>query len=336
MAVAIVAGLAVALNSFAPADVTTVTSTGTATTQPTTSTTLESYCGSPAFPVESPLENGTVFLKVVTGQGAVVGNGSVAVTHNALPGANGTASYCLRLNAFGSGYIGLAARDSLPQNGTYSLTLYAGYDQGAPYQATIPAFSVLPDANVNVTVTVPSGAVEVVSSLGPNRTITLTATSIGSGSGSSTTSASTSSGPPMDMLPGCNVLAGSISKDGFQLNVYLSSNTTKVGGTITICTYFLNLSNHTLTTYGANNVITITNQSGAVVAQPGCGGANTMQVPPGFACAVDWITGLNGTTTPAPGITQGTYYLNVVVPLGPSSQPGYDAIEFNSTLTLRN
>jgi len=341
VAVALVVGLAFELNNYVPGTVTTSSgATGTSSISP--SPNYSNYCGTPSFRVETSLQNGMVFLKVVTDQGVNVGNGSVLVTHS-VPALNGssaptTDSYCLRLDAFGSGELGLAANDSLPPTGSYNLTLIAGYDQGLGYQGIVPKFVVQPDTTVVVTVTVTgpsSGGVFIATSPG-NTTVTTTtsATSAGSASGSTTNSTSTSSGPPVDMLPGCNNLVGSVSRDGFQLNVYLESNSTKVGGNIIICTYFLNLSNDTATTYAANSAITITNSTGSVVAQLGCGGANTMGVPPGFACAANWTTGILGTSKLAPGIAAGTYTLSVVVPLAPSSQEGYSTIEYTTTLTL--
>jgi hypothetical protein len=337
VAVALVVGLAFELNSYVPGTGTTSSSgTGSSSISPS-----PNYCGTPGFRVETSLQNGMVFLKVATDQGVNVGNGSVLVTHS-VPALNGssaptTDSYCLRLDPFGSGELGLAANDSLPPTGSYNLTLIAGYDQGLGYQGIVPKFVVQPDMTVVVTVTVPSGGVNIATSAG-NTTVTTTtsATSAGGASGPTTNSTSTSSGPPEDMLPGCNNLVGSVSRDGFQLNVYLESNSTTVGGNIIICTYFLNLSNDTATTYAANSVITITNSTGSVVAQPGCGGANTMGVPPGFACSVNWTTGILGTSKLAPGIAAGTYTLSVVVPLAPSSQEGYGTIEYTTTLTLTN
>ena len=137
------------------------------------------------------------------------------------------------------------------------------------------------------------------------------------------------------MLPGCNNLVGSVSRDGFQLNVYLEVELYQGRGQHNHLHLLLgNLSNDTATTYAANSAITITNSTGSVVAQLGCGGANTMGVPPGFACAANWTTGILGTSKLALGIAAGTYTLSVVVPLAPSSQEGYSTIEYTTTLTL--
>jgi hypothetical protein len=312
-----------------------------------TGTTASSHpgpsCGGPIFKLLTPAQNGSIYLKVVTDQGFVitnngpVDNGTVFVTHTGPAASGGKADYCLRLGGNGTGYMELAANDGLPQTGSYNLTLFAGYSEGPGFQGTIPPSTVQPDTIVYVTVSVPSGEVTTMTcARGGDCTNTTTTATNSVTATTSSASGSNSTGSSQLSLPGCNVLVGTVSKEGFQLQVYVESNTTKVGGNILICTDFQNLSNYTATTYAANNAIIITNSSGSVVAQLGCGGANVLQVPPGFECATNWITGIAGTTKLAPGIAAGTYTVNVVVPLAPSSEEGYSTIEFTTTLTLTN
>lgn len=132
------------------------------------------------------------------------------------------------------------------------------------------------------------------------------------------TTASNSSG-----LPGCNVLVGTTSEDGYRLSAYLSSVQAKAGSAPSICAEFENLSNETATTYAANFEGTVTNSSGSVVAQVGCGGPNVDRVQPGFYCSSGWNTG-------APEVLPaGEYTVSVAVPLSRTSQ-----IAVNATITL--
>lgn len=152
------------------------TSPFTATTSSTT--TPEYSCGGQAFKLLTPLQSGPILLKAVTGQGSIINNGSVFVTH---VGPNGTANYCLRLQPNADGYLQLAADDGLPQTGSYNLTLIAGYNQGSGYEGSIPSFTVQSNTTVDVTISVPSGEVYVATSTqGSNlvSTTTTTATSI--------------------------------------------------------------------------------------------------------------------------------------------------------------
>ena len=78
-------------------------------------------CGGPDFKLLTPTQNGSLYLKVVTDQGSVItNNGTVFVTHT-VPAANGisggTANYCLRLEGNATGYMELAANDTLPRLG---------------------------------------------------------------------------------------------------------------------------------------------------------------------------------------------------------------------------
>jgi hypothetical protein len=159
-----------------------MTTTTAASTNPTF------YCGGPIFRLLTPVQNGSLYLKVVTDQGSVItNNGTVFVTHTAPPTAGisgGTANHCLRLEGNATGYLELAANDSLPTVGSYNLTLFAGYGQGPGYQGTIPSFTVQPNTTVYVTISVPSGEVTVVSC------------AQGSNCSTTTTTATTFSGDP--------------------------------------------------------------------------------------------------------------------------------------------
>jgi hypothetical protein len=144
-------------------------------------------CGGPDFKLLTPMQNGSIYLKVVTDQGSVItNNGTVFVTHE-VPAASGVsggkADYCLRLSGNATGYMELAANDGLPQTGSYNMTLAAGYNQGSGYVATIPAFTVPSNATTYVTVSVPSGDVTIVTSVQGSSpvTTTTTATSIKNG-----------------------------------------------------------------------------------------------------------------------------------------------------------
>lgn len=151
-------------------------STSTATTAPTYS------CGGPAFKRLTPTQGGPVYLKVVTNQGTVVNNnGTVFVTHMT---PDGTAHYCLPLPLNATGYIELAASDGLAQTGSYNMTLFAGYNQGPGYQASLPVFTVQQNATVYITVSVPSGIVRIESCPQGGTdcaTVTATATTLGGG-----------------------------------------------------------------------------------------------------------------------------------------------------------
>ena len=162
-------------------------------------------------------------------------------------------------------------------------------------------------------------------------TITVTSTSATVSPTPSNATAPLNSSAHQAIPPYCNLLAGSVSKDGFQLDIYLESRSANVGGNIVICTDFQNISNETSTTYASDSYVTITNSSGSIVAQPGCGQNNGNQTPTGFSCSVSWFTILPDTSTLAPGIAAGTYALTVAVPLSPTSQ-----IEYDTTLTLTN
>lgn len=158
---------------------------GSATTTATTSRGLGLACGGADFELLAPVQNGSIYLRVVTNQGSpMTNNGTVFVTHTAAPASGasgGEGHYCLRLNGNATGYMELAADDGLPTTGSYNLTLFAGYDQGAGYQATIPSFTVQPNTTTYVTIYVPSGEVSIVDipQGGAPVTTTTTASSIG-------------------------------------------------------------------------------------------------------------------------------------------------------------
>jgi len=152
----------------------------TNTTATTTSSSTPYACGGTVFKLLTPEQNGTLYLKVVTDQGSVItNNGTVFVTHTVptaggIPG--GTANYCLHLEGNATGYTELAANDTLPATGSYNLTLFAGYNQRAGFQGTIPPFTVQPNTTVYVTVSVPSGVVTVVICAHGNSCTTTTTT----------------------------------------------------------------------------------------------------------------------------------------------------------------
>jgi len=138
---------------------------------------LPDYCGNAVFPVLGKQENGSIFLKIATDQGAVVDNGSVLVTHVLLSSPPATANrttYCLRLEPNATGFIELA-NDGLPQAGNYNLTFSAGY-QGPGTWASVYLFSVQPNTSIYVTVSVPSREAQIVTSTTGNSTVTTVTT----------------------------------------------------------------------------------------------------------------------------------------------------------------
>jgi len=154
----------------------------------TTSNTASRFgCPGP-FKLESPTQNSSLFLRIVTGQGSVIpaNNGTVFVTHTAPASANGqsgTWNYCLRLEGNSTGYTPLVGNGTLPAAGSYNMTLFAGYGQGPGYQGSIPAVNVEPNSTVYVTITVPSGEVTILDcpEAGACSTTTSTATTLSGG-----------------------------------------------------------------------------------------------------------------------------------------------------------
>ena len=133
---------------------------------------LPVYCGSAIFPVLGQQESGSIFFKILTDQGSLVTNGSVLVTHSV---SGNRTTYCLRLEPSATGFIELA-NDGLPQAGVYNLTFAAGYDQGPGIQASVYLFSVQPDTSIHVTVSVPSGMAQIVTSTTGVSTVTTVTT----------------------------------------------------------------------------------------------------------------------------------------------------------------
>jgi hypothetical protein len=154
----------------------TISSTSTSTT-----VTIPAPCTSQMDTVLTPAPKGTVYVKVVSNQGAVITNGSLFVGQfgNTTNGA-GTNSYCLRLSDVnGTGYVQLAfLNGSTPMfltSGFYHVTIMAGYNGGSWYVATIPTIQVHPNSTIYVTVSVPSGLVTVVvSNEGSSNEVTTT------------------------------------------------------------------------------------------------------------------------------------------------------------------
>jgi len=135
-------------------------------------------CGGPTFKLLTPLQSGSISLKVTTDQGAIVNNGTVFVTHI---GTNGTSNYCLRLEPSSTGYLQIAANDGLSPTGTYNVTVAAGFNQGPGYEGSLPSVAVTTSTSVELTLSVPSGAVSIVTSTqGSSQvsTTTTTATSV--------------------------------------------------------------------------------------------------------------------------------------------------------------
>ncbi|MDA4123715.1 MAG: YncE family protein, partial [Thaumarchaeota archaeon] len=128
----------------------------------------------------------TVYVKVVTDQGTVITNGTLLVDQlENMTNGEETAHYCTSLSdAQGTGYVRLADLNqsasgaALITGGNYNVTVVAGLNnQGPWYMATIPSIQLGPNSTVYVTVSVPSGAVTVVTSNEGNSAFTTTTTS---------------------------------------------------------------------------------------------------------------------------------------------------------------
>lgn len=139
------------------------------------------------FMLESPAQNSSLFLRVVTDQGSVItNNGTVFVTPPS-EGASGhpqtsIGDYCLRLDGNATGYMPLMVAGSYPTSGSYNMTIFAGYANGPGYQGSVPAVTVPANSTVYVTVSVPSGKVTVVDcQAGTCSTTTSAATTLSGG-----------------------------------------------------------------------------------------------------------------------------------------------------------
>jgi hypothetical protein len=149
------------------------TTTAPASTTSSSTTTPVFSCGG-RFRLLTPLQSGPISLKVTTDQGAIVNNGTVFITH---VGTNGTANYCLRLQPNSAGYLQVAASDGLSPTGTYNVTIFAGFNQGSGYEGSLPPITVTTSMSTGITLSVPSGAVSIVtSSLGGALASTTTTT----------------------------------------------------------------------------------------------------------------------------------------------------------------
>jgi hypothetical protein len=86
--------------------------------------------------VLNPAPEGTVYMKVVTDQGAVITNGTLFVTQMGTVGGGGQeANYCIRLgDVNGTGYLQLAANATFLTSGYYNETLM-GSPFGLPFRA---------------------------------------------------------------------------------------------------------------------------------------------------------------------------------------------------------
>jgi hypothetical protein len=137
-------------------------------------------CYGPLDTVLNPAPKGTVYMKVVTDQGAVITNGTLFVTQSGTINGEGLeATYCIKLSDVnGTGYLQLAGNATFITSGYYSVALIAGYDQGPAYWATTPLIVVVPNSTIYVTVSVPSGVLTAVTSNEESGTITTITTSV--------------------------------------------------------------------------------------------------------------------------------------------------------------
>jgi YVTN family beta-propeller protein len=127
----------------------------------------------------------TVYVKVVTDQGTVITNGTLLVDQlENMTNGEETAHYCTSLSDVqGTGYVRLAdlnqsgSSANLITGGYYNVTVVAGLNnQGPWYMATIPSIQLGPNSTVYVTVSVPSGAVTIVTSNEGSSSVTTTTT----------------------------------------------------------------------------------------------------------------------------------------------------------------
>lgn len=148
----------------------TTTASSSASTTSVSSTTTTSSSASPfscgtsqAFTPLAALQNGPMYLKVMTDQGAIVDNGTVLVTH---VGTNGMADYCIdfpggsRPNS--TGYFSITANDGLSPTGKYNLTLLVYEPIAGGYVGSLQSFNVTTNTSVAVSWSVPSGAALIV------------------------------------------------------------------------------------------------------------------------------------------------------------------------------
>jgi len=158
----------------------------TTTTSVTTGTsTIENQynCGVWVYKL-TPVQNSSLYLKLVNSQGAAItGNGTAFVFHsappgNGYPGATG-AEYCVALNGNATGFMALTANDGLQPIGSYGLTLLSGHGQVPSYNMTVPPITVPAGTTVYVTVVVPSGEVTEVSCTQGNSCTTETFVAVG-------------------------------------------------------------------------------------------------------------------------------------------------------------
>jgi hypothetical protein len=147
-----------------------------ATTSGTSTITPALSCGGQIFKLLTPLQSGPISLKVTTDQGTIVNNnGTVFVTH---VGANGTSNYCLRLEANSTGYLQIAANDGFSPTGTYNMTIFAGFGQGPGYEGSLPPVTVMTGTSVEMTLSVPSGELSIVTSTQGSSQVSTTTTTV--------------------------------------------------------------------------------------------------------------------------------------------------------------
>ena len=140
-----------------------------------------------------PLQSGPIFLKVVTGQGSVVTNGTVySSQRSSLTVWRGSADYCLGMsydtNSTGYMQIGNPADtidggDGLSLSaGVYNYTVIAQYGANQSFRVDIPDIIVQPNTTTYITISIPSGEVTTVTCAQGNACTTATATYSAEGS----------------------------------------------------------------------------------------------------------------------------------------------------------
>jgi len=132
-----------------------------------------------------PVQSGPIYLKVVTGQGSIIKNGTVYASQRvSLSDWQGSADYCLAMsydtNSIGYMHVGapadvMAGGDGLSLSaGVYNYTVIAHYGANQSIRIAIPDIVVQVNTTTYITISVPSGEVTTVTCSQGNSCVTTT------------------------------------------------------------------------------------------------------------------------------------------------------------------